>query len=151
MQGFTSIGRFHLLWTAARPAGVSWYRQDRSRHSLIGGVAVSGGFNSAIGPLDWQASTVHTLRVTLKGPLGACCNSVNCRVKAHSAHRYGPKMRNCALWRPDFCHFEGFRLPIRWISRAIGLLQQAPRAIPNGDAFPKRSVARPDERPAGRS
>ena len=34
-------------------------------------------------------------------------------------------MRCCALWRPDFCHFEGFRLPIRWISRAIGLLQQA--------------------------
>ena len=63
---------------------------------------------------------------TFPHPLGACCKSVNCRVKAHSAHRYGPKMRNCALWRPDFCHFEGFRLPIRWISRASGLLQQAP-------------------------
>lgn len=52
MRGFTSIGRFQLLWTASRPAGVSWYRQDRSRHSLIGGVVVSGRFNSAIGPLD---------------------------------------------------------------------------------------------------
>ena len=57
--------------------------------------------------------------------LGACCKSVNCGVKGHSAHRYGPKMRCCARWRPDFCHFEGFRLPIRWISRAVGLLQQA--------------------------
>ena len=55
----------------------------------------------------------------------ACCKSVNCRVKCHSAHRYGPKIRYCAIWRPDFCHFEGFRLPIRWISRAIGVLQQA--------------------------
>ena len=61
--------------------------------------------------------------------LGACCKSVNCGGKGHSAHRYGPKMRYCALWRPDFCHFEGFRLPIRWVSRALGLLQQAPRAL----------------------
>ena len=29
--------------------------------------------------------------------LGACCKSVNCSVKGHSAHRYGPKMRCCAL------------------------------------------------------
>ena len=59
--------------------------------------------------------------------LRACCKSVNCGVKGHSAHRNGPKMRYCAVWRLDFCHFEGFRLPIRWISRAIGLLQQAPK------------------------
>ena len=68
-----------------------------------------------------------------KNSLGACCNSVNCGVNARSAHRYGPKMRNCALRRPDFCHFEGFRLPIRWISRAIGLLQQALRRPSGGD------------------
>ena len=58
----------------------------------------------------------------------ACCKSVNCRVKCHSAHGYGRKIRYCAVWRPDFCHFEGFRLPIRWISRAIGDLQQAPKS-----------------------
>ncbi len=64
--------------------------------------------------------------------LRACCKSVNCGVKGHSAHRYGPKMRCCARWRPDFCHFEGFRLPIRWISRAVGLLQQALTASTRG-------------------
>ena len=60
-------------------------------------------------------------------PLGACCKSVNCGVKGHSAHRHGQKMRGCAIWGPDFCHFEGFRLPVRWISRAVGLWQRAPR------------------------
>ena len=31
-----------------------------------------------------------------------------------------------ALWRPEFRHFAGIPLPIRWISRTVGLLQQAP-------------------------
>ena len=60
-------------------------------------------------------------------PPGACCKSVNCGVKGQSAHRFDPTMRCCALRRPDFCHFEGFRLPIRWISRAVGLWQRVPR------------------------
>ena len=67
------------------------------------------------------------LAATAAEPLGACCKSVYCGVKGYSAHRYGQKMRCCALRRPDFCHFEGFRLPIWWIWRAVGLLQQASR------------------------
>ena len=61
--------------------------------------------------------------------IGACCKSVNCGVKDQSAHRYVPKMRCCALWRPESCHFEGFRLPIRWVSRAVGLWQRANREL----------------------
>ena len=76
--------------------------------------------------------TIVNVTVLLHLDLGACCKSVNCRVKCHSAHRYGPKIRYCGVWRPDFCHFEGFRLPIRWISRALGLLQQAPRRERHG-------------------
>ena len=58
-----------------------------------------------------------------------CCKSVICGVKGQSAHRYVPKMRCCALWRPESCHFEGFRLPIRWVSRAVGLWQRANREL----------------------
>ena len=73
-----------------------------------------------------RAGFVEVAQETFTG-LGACCKSVNCRVKGHSAHLYGPKTSYCALCRPYFCHFEGFRLPIRWILRAIELLQQTPR------------------------
>ena len=34
-----------------------------------------------------------------------------------------------ALWGLGFCHFEDFRLPIRWVSRAVGLWQLAPKAL----------------------
>ena len=80
--------------------------------------------------IDLKRERIETRTIKVATDLasiGACCKSVNCGVNARSAHRYGPKMRYCAIWRPDFCHFEGFRLPIRWISRAIGLLQQAHR------------------------
>lgn len=45
--------------------------------------------------------------------------------RACSGCRYGPNMGCSALGRPDFSHFEGIRLPIRWITRAVGLLQEA--------------------------
>ena len=47
-----------------------------------------------------------TLRGRWRGLiLGACCKSVNCGVKGHSAHRYDPKMR---CWRPLGARFLSF-------------------------------------------
>ena len=55
--------------------------------------------------------------------------TVSTAVSRGTLHIYtAPRTRYCALWRPDFCHFEGFRLPNRWVLRAIGLLQQTPKA-----------------------
>ena len=45
--------------------------------------------------------------------------------ETRSGRRYGPNMGVCALWRPDFRHFEGIPPPSRWTSRAVGLLQRA--------------------------
>ena len=76
-------------------------------------------------------------------PPGACCNSVNCGVKGHSAHRYDPRMGCCALWRLGFCHFEGSRLPIRWVSRAVGLWQQARRRWSSPSKFSNTLLREP--------
>ena len=57
----------------------------------------------------------------------------------HSGVRSGPIMGCCTPRRPDFRHFDGFPLLMRWISRAIGLSQRAP-GVPLVFSNPKMSL-----------
>lgn len=55
--------------------------------------------------------------------MGACYKGVHSGVGDPLWTSVRPEQGCCSHGRLDFRHIEGFLLPIRWIMRAVGLLQ----------------------------